>query len=434
MENGTITVISSRPMGPQDYAKMGYDAAMQDVQALYSQIMQRAGGAKGKGDVQPSKDTKSKAAEVKSQGRGNDTELAHITPKEAKMLKANGGRGSRNPKTGLLEFDGDGGGGDSGGGDAGGGDAGGSDGEGGGGAPAGGDVGNAGDAATGGVSGSSPGDVAAGGGDQPGGGYGGPGGAPGTSGYGSSLGIADSSSETGMAGNMGNAPDETAAVVGEAAGRTHTSPATNFGIGVNNALQSVLSVAGPIGAIVGGNPSPLGMAASIAGPAGGMLGAGATALGFGNSAANALGFNTGVSGPTPGSGGLAGNMGTDTDVATGQGFGGGSVGSPDTGPGANDTELALNSLSGNTISNAPSPGVGSNSGSQSSGSSGSGNLDSAVQSIFARPGSKTIAGTPYAPSFGKDSDINPAALSAALGAINRPRPGPGLQFGRTTYL
>ena len=43
---------------------------------------------------------------LQKKGRGKDTVLAHITPKEAKLLKARGGRGSRNPDTGLLEFDG----------------------------------------------------------------------------------------------------------------------------------------------------------------------------------------------------------------------------------------------------------------------------------------------------------------------------------------
>ncbi len=42
---------------------------------------------------------------LRKHGRGKDTVLAHITPKEAALLKARGGRGSRNPKTGLLEFD-----------------------------------------------------------------------------------------------------------------------------------------------------------------------------------------------------------------------------------------------------------------------------------------------------------------------------------------
>ena len=42
---------------------------------------------------------------IKSKGRGKDTVLAHITPKEAALLKARGGRGSTNPDTGLPEFD-----------------------------------------------------------------------------------------------------------------------------------------------------------------------------------------------------------------------------------------------------------------------------------------------------------------------------------------
>jgi len=42
---------------------------------------------------------------LRSKGRGKDTVLAHITPKEAALLKSRGGRGSRNPHTGLLEFD-----------------------------------------------------------------------------------------------------------------------------------------------------------------------------------------------------------------------------------------------------------------------------------------------------------------------------------------
>jgi hypothetical protein len=41
---------------------------------------------------------------VRQQGRNKDTVLAHITPKEAMMLKANGGSGTVNPVTGLPEF------------------------------------------------------------------------------------------------------------------------------------------------------------------------------------------------------------------------------------------------------------------------------------------------------------------------------------------
>ena len=42
---------------------------------------------------------------LRSKGRGKDSVLAHITPKEAALLKRRGGRGSKNPETGLLEFD-----------------------------------------------------------------------------------------------------------------------------------------------------------------------------------------------------------------------------------------------------------------------------------------------------------------------------------------
>lgn len=42
---------------------------------------------------------------LRSKGRGRDTILAHITPKEAALLKRRGGRGSTNPDTGLPEFE-----------------------------------------------------------------------------------------------------------------------------------------------------------------------------------------------------------------------------------------------------------------------------------------------------------------------------------------
>lgn len=45
------------------------------------------------------------ARTVARQGRGNDTLLAHITPREAHILRAHGGMGTRNPSTGMLEFD-----------------------------------------------------------------------------------------------------------------------------------------------------------------------------------------------------------------------------------------------------------------------------------------------------------------------------------------
>ena len=50
-------------------------------------------------------DLASLAQVLRSKGRGRDTVLAHITPKEAALLKRRGGRGSINPDTGLPEFD-----------------------------------------------------------------------------------------------------------------------------------------------------------------------------------------------------------------------------------------------------------------------------------------------------------------------------------------
>lgn len=48
--------------------------------------------------------TKQMAARLAQLGRGGDTLLAHITPREAAMLKRAGGSGTINPKTGLPEF------------------------------------------------------------------------------------------------------------------------------------------------------------------------------------------------------------------------------------------------------------------------------------------------------------------------------------------
>ena len=42
---------------------------------------------------------------LRSKGRGKDSVLAHITPKEAALLKRRGGSGSTNPDTGLPEYE-----------------------------------------------------------------------------------------------------------------------------------------------------------------------------------------------------------------------------------------------------------------------------------------------------------------------------------------
>jgi len=55
-------------------------------------------------DIQETSDLKSIAKTLAGKGRGGDTLLAHITPKEVELLKEAGGAGTVNPDTGLLEF------------------------------------------------------------------------------------------------------------------------------------------------------------------------------------------------------------------------------------------------------------------------------------------------------------------------------------------
>ena len=57
-----------------------------------------------KTDVMADLDLKGLAQVLRSQGRGRDTVLAHITPREARKLKREGGAGTINPVTGLPEF------------------------------------------------------------------------------------------------------------------------------------------------------------------------------------------------------------------------------------------------------------------------------------------------------------------------------------------
>ena len=57
-----------------------------------------------KADISESSDLMRIAQMLEKKGRGNDTLLAHITKKEAQMLKDAGGAGNINPETGLLEF------------------------------------------------------------------------------------------------------------------------------------------------------------------------------------------------------------------------------------------------------------------------------------------------------------------------------------------
>ena len=50
-------------------------------------------------------DMPSLAKLIQARGRKGDTILAHISPKEAALLKKRGGAGTKNPDTGLPEFD-----------------------------------------------------------------------------------------------------------------------------------------------------------------------------------------------------------------------------------------------------------------------------------------------------------------------------------------
>lgn len=58
-----------------------------------------------KTDMMGDLDLKSLAQLLRSRGRGNDKILAHITAREAKRLKEEGGSGTINPDTGLPEYD-----------------------------------------------------------------------------------------------------------------------------------------------------------------------------------------------------------------------------------------------------------------------------------------------------------------------------------------
>jgi hypothetical protein len=57
-----------------------------------------------KATIQESSDLKQIAKQLAQKGRGGDSMLVHITPREASMLKDAGGSGTINPDTGLMEF------------------------------------------------------------------------------------------------------------------------------------------------------------------------------------------------------------------------------------------------------------------------------------------------------------------------------------------
>lgn len=73
-----------------------------DPSATNLQFMGVEGLKKYFQDVEP--DSKLLLQTTAAQGRGNDSMLAHISPREAGILQATGGSGTINPSTGLPEF------------------------------------------------------------------------------------------------------------------------------------------------------------------------------------------------------------------------------------------------------------------------------------------------------------------------------------------
>jgi hypothetical protein len=72
---------------------------------------QRANGLRVDGVMKPGGESEetiqqihARARQLQGMGRHGDTILAHISPAEARILKAKGGAGTTNPVTGLLEF------------------------------------------------------------------------------------------------------------------------------------------------------------------------------------------------------------------------------------------------------------------------------------------------------------------------------------------
>ena len=74
---------------------MSYSNAYDNTGAQYSF---KEGGSVGDEDLPKLADL------IRRYGRNGDTELAHINPIEAQILKSLGGSGTINPATGLREY------------------------------------------------------------------------------------------------------------------------------------------------------------------------------------------------------------------------------------------------------------------------------------------------------------------------------------------
>ncbi len=108
---GMAPTTGAQPMQPISYGELGaftpqaqpyfttqplgYSSPVAEYAATGAIPMREGGEVKG---------VKAAAQQLASMGRNGDTMLAHITPQEAGLLKALGGSGTINPKTGLPEF------------------------------------------------------------------------------------------------------------------------------------------------------------------------------------------------------------------------------------------------------------------------------------------------------------------------------------------
>ena len=76
---------------------------------LFSVFLQASGAEMPTTTVKINEDSLARAIvkamkTIEGDGRFGDSELAHVNPEEKAMLKARGGAGTRNPKTGMPEF------------------------------------------------------------------------------------------------------------------------------------------------------------------------------------------------------------------------------------------------------------------------------------------------------------------------------------------
>ncbi len=105
---------ASRRQSADPYASFGADASTNTRRSRYAQggcvqdnprMARRAQGQRRtRRTLDPNNLTRAQAQYLASMGRDGDTELVHVNKQEEALLKAAGGRGTVNPKTGLREY------------------------------------------------------------------------------------------------------------------------------------------------------------------------------------------------------------------------------------------------------------------------------------------------------------------------------------------